>query len=1195
MRPVLLLALVEVDDPHKGLVAGYMSLQGLMPLLSADTQFRKLLTNLQLASHLAKLQIPDSATAYVLAALWQRSRFPAVVIVPRPEHARRLVDELLLWCGSDAPVMQFPESENLQFERIVSDPRSTQSRLSVLRALIDSTAQITPPFVVSSVSAAINFTVALDVFKQGTHTIRRGDGIRLQTLVERWIQLGYRQEPAVEVPGTSSRRGGIVDIWPVGADAPSRLEFFDDEIESVRVFDPATQRSSEETDQVTVIPATEILPAVADRDRIRNLVSRLDFRNCTDDTHNRIVEELEQIENGEFHEDLGFYASFYTHGSIFDYIPDDAHLMVMRESEIEVAAEYADQRLEALRHTKEERCQIPRQFPPVQFDKNQLFTKIQDSRKKLFISPWGVDHENGGGNIRLPFEPAPALAGNVDDIWIEAKKLQTSEARLVAVSTHSERLRDLAAKRGITATAVDSLSVTPPSGSLAIAYGSLNAGFIFSGSDSGPLTVISDREIFGVTKQKRSIQRHPARSTTRLSELSPGVFVVHVEHGVARFVGTKTLEGEATREYLVLAYADNDKLYVPTEHLDRIELYRSSGERPPRLTRLGTQEWKRAKDRARRSTEQIAGELIALYAARSASEGLSTDTDTPWQSALEASFPYEETPDQVATLDAVKADLESKKPLDRLICGDVGYGKTEIALRAAFKVVQAGRQVAILVPTTVLAQQHSATFQERLGAYPISVQTLSRFRKNAEQRQIVKGLLSGTVDICIGTHRLLQQDVIFKNLGLVVVDEEHRFGVSHKERLKRMRAQVDVLALSATPIPRTLHMSLSGVRDMSTMETPPDDRLPIKTYVSEESAELVREAILREIDRGGQIFYLHNRVKDIDYIAQQLRRIVPEATVRIGHGQMPEEQLEGVMAEFAQGRFNVLVCTTIIESGIDLPNVNTLIVNRSDMFGLSQLYQLRGRIGRGANRAYAYFLIQRGRRLTEAAEQRLNSILAAAGHGAGFQLAMRDLEIRGIGNILGPQQSGHIAAIGFELYIKLLAQATSELKTEGAGDTVRKQGQELSNVRVDLGLDAHIPNWYVEDLTNRLSIYRRLARVSKISAVNEMHNELRDRFGPVPKPVDHLLDAIRVRIVADQCGVDSIIAKDAMIVLALREPTGGARIPLQAQLGEHVTVGHMQLRVAIEKDDPKRLRTLFVVLSQLSNFRARVLKMIPIA
>ena len=643
---------------------------------------------------------------------------------------------------------------------------------------------------------------------------------------------------------------------------------------------------------------------------------------------------------------------------------------------------------------------------------------------------------------------------------------------------------------------------------------------------------------------------------------------------------------------------------MPLEHLDRVTPYVAPSDAPPHLTRLGTQEWKRAKSRAERSTREMAADLIALYAAREMVSGISFGGDSIWQREMEESFPFEETPDQLSALAEVKADMESSKPMDRLICGDVGYGKTEIALRAAFKAVMEGKQVGVLAPTTVLAQQHYATFAQRLSPYPVTVEALSRFRTRGEQRGIVKGLAEGKIDICIGTHRLIQKDVKFKDLGLVIVDEEQRFGVSHKERLKQMRQEVDVLTLTATPIPRTLHMSLAGVRDMSAIETPPEERLPIKTYVSEFSDELIREAILRELDRQGQVYFLHNRVHNISYMAGYIRRIVPEARVDIAHGQMAEGGLERAMNSFAAGESDVLVCTTIIESGLDIPNVNTLVVNRADSFGLSQLYQIRGRVGRSSRRAYAYLLIPQARALNETAERRLKAMLAATELGAGFRIAMKDLEIRGAGNILGSEQSGNIQAVGFDLYTKMLSFAVEDLRARReSGELSGLDPKQISEsvlkdaegaisdalqpdpgVGLDIGIPASLSPDYVPDLRARMGLYQRIIAIDDPAGIDAMSDELRDRFGPLPWQARALLYSARLRLIARAAGVESITRERDRIVLRMKKPIGGARNALRRRLPRAADIGNAQIRLAIGKLKDGWEAPLMELVTELADF-----------
>ncbi|MCZ6538411.1 MAG: transcription-repair coupling factor, partial [Chloroflexi bacterium] len=1135
-----------------------MSLSGLLPLLGETEQFAALLNSLRAPGARAAAIAPDPATEYVVAALWREFDAPVFVLTPNPESARKLHDRLFTWLGDDAPVFHFSESEDIPFERYVPDLGASHQRLRSLAALRGEVKGVKQPLVVASVHAAAQATLERAVFDSSTHTLSVGDRINLDAQVRQWIEMGYVHEPSVEIPGTISKRGGILDVYPVSRDSPVRIELFDDEIESIRRFDPGTQRSAGKVRTVTIPPALETLPSLADQDRVQELLGGMDLIGTSEEAQRRIPSDLSRMLAGETLDEVSFYAGFFNLGNIFDYLPSESLMIVLRPSAVEETSRSLDRRLAQLRKTKEKRGDVPVGFAQPHIEWGFISDAMNARPKSVTLSPWGVDTELPGGSLALPIRPSALFGGGVEKAIEVVKDGVVEKKRAVVITNHAKRFHELAQEQGVETVLAKTIDVTPGPGDVHVVAGHLLTGFLLDAADGTTVSIMSDAEVFGIQKERRRVRKRPIRKGPALEQLKPGSYVVHVEHGVARFAGTKVMGSEG-QEYLVLEYAEEDKLYVPTDHLDRIQLYHGTADAAPKLTRLGTQEWNKARARARRATEQLAGELIALYASRQVATGFAASPDTPWQDSLEASFPYEETPDQLVTLADVKADMESSRPMDRLVCGDVGYGKTEIALRAAFKTVQSGRQVAILVPTTVLAQQHLDTFTERLEPFPVAVEMLSRFRSDRQQKEIVEKVANGSVDIVIGTHRLLQKDVRFKDLGLVIIDEEHKFGVSHKERLKRLRTEVDVMTLSATPIPRTLHMSLAGVRDMSTIETPPEERLPIKTYVSEDSDDLVREAILREIDRGGQVFYLHNRVKDIELVANKIQKLVPEATLQIGHGQMPEDDLERVMAEFERGEFNVLLCTTIIESGLDLPNANTLIVDRADMFGLSQLYQLRGRIGRGANRAYAYLMVPRAKQLTEQAEQRLNTILAATELGAGFQIALRDLEIRGIGNILGAEQSGQISAIGFDLYTQLLAEAVRQLKeAENTDGSVPPPAPEFSTVRVDIDIDARIPDNYIEDLAQRLSIYQRLARIRDESEIDDLDEEIRDRFGPMPTHVKLLMKTARMRAMAEQAGIDLVIAKETRATLTLNQPTGGARDPLQKQLGSGVDVGYMQ-------------------------------------
>ena len=1168
-----------------------MSLSGLLPLLGETEQFAALLNSLRAPRARAAAIAPDPATEYVVAALWRESDAPMFVLTPNPESARKLHDRLFTWLGDDAPIFHFAESEDIPFERYVPDLGASHQRLRALAALRGEIKGVKKPLVVASIRAATQATLERAAFDSSTHLLSVRDRINLGAQVRQWLDMGYSHEPTVEIPGTISRRGGILDIFPVSRDRPVRIELFDDEIETIRHFDPGTQRSTGKIRSITIPPARETLPRLASEDRVQELLGAMELIGTSEEAQRRIPSDLSQMLAGESLDEVSFYAGFFNLGNIFDYLSAESLMVVLRPDAIEEMSRSLDRRLVQLRSAKEKRGDVPAGFAQPHIEWGFISDAMNARPKSVTLSPWGVDSELPDGSLGLPINPSALVGGGVEKALELIKNGVAEKKRTVVITNHAQRFHELAHEQEIETVLAKTLAVAPEQGEVQIVTGHLLNGFSIDAADGSTVSVMSDAEVFGIQKERRRIRKRPIRKGPALEQLKPGSYVVHIEHGVARFVGTKVMGSEG-QEYLVLEYAEDDKLYVPTDHLDRIQLYHGTADAAPKLTRLGTQEWNKARARAKRATEQLAGELIALYASRQVATGFAASADTPWQDSLEASFPYEETPDQLTTIEAVKADMESSSPMDRLVCGDVGYGKTEIALRAAFKAVQSGRQVAILVPTTVLAQQHLETFTDRLEPFPVAVEMLSRFRSDRQQKEIIGKIADGSVDIVIGTHRLLQKDVRFKDLGLVIIDEEHKFGVSHKERLKQLRTQVDVMTLSATPIPRTLHMSLAGVRDMSTIETPPEERLPIKTYVSEDSDDLVREAILRELDRGGQVFYLHNRVKNIELVANKIQKLVPEANLQIGHGQMPEDDLERVMAEFERGEFNVLLCTTIIESGLDLPNANTLIIDRADMFGLSQLYQLRGRIGRGASRAYAYLMVPRAKQLTEQAEQRLNTILAATELGAGFQIALRDLEIRGIGNLLGAEQSGQISAIGFDLYTKLLAEAVRQLKEADSSDsTATPPVREFSTVRVDIGIDARIPDSYIEDLAQRLSIYQRLARIRVESEIDDLDEEIRDRFGPMPTHVKLLMKMARMRSMAEQAGVELVAAKETRATLTLKEPTGGARVPLQKQLGTGVDVGHMQIRVEIDRDDPEWIDELMAVLDQLKMFQERMAQM----
>ena len=1138
-----------------------MSLEGLCEIAEGHPAYRRLLEVVRSPSMVHETGAPDAARPYLISCLWRSLTVPLLVVTPRPDDARRLHDQLLTYLGEEEGLYLFPEPEVLPFERLVADTATNNQRMLALAALrrtrdgdgVEADTHHRPPLVIASTAAVLRKTLTPKVLGDAWHTLEVGARVRLAELFLRWVDLGYQRDDGVEVPGSFSHRGGIVDIYSPSSPMPARLELLGDEIESIRLFDPVSQRSVRPVDRIGIIPAREVLPSLADRDRVSRLIEELDFSRCTSSARGRFHEELDTLFSIHDGEALPLYSGFLNHGSVIDHFPEGGLVVLERPAEIESEALDIWERAEEMRTAREGRGELPANFPSPQLSWPVLSSALE-GRRRLLLQGWGDEGD-------LEFRPAPSYYGKQQQLASEVGQMLRDGGRVVFVTRYPGRLAEVLAESGAAPAVLSDLESPPTRGSLSLVSGTLREGWVLD-TERGRVTLLTDSEVFGTAKERRVRRKRSVKRESFMSEILPGGYVVHVDHGVARFAGTVPMDsGEESKEYLVLEYAEGDRIYVPTDYLDRVSPYQAPSDQPPTLTRLGTQEWTRAKERAKRSAKEMARELLELYAARQVIQGHASSPDSPWQRELEDSFPYEETWDQERTIQEVKGEMEVPRPMDRLVCGDVGYGKTEVALRSAFKAVNDGMQVALLVPTTVLAQQHYATFSERLSPFPVRVEVLSRFRTRKEQEEVVEGLGLGTVDIVIGTHRLLQKDVKFRNLGLVVVDEEQRFGVAHKERLKRMRREVDMLTLSATPIPRTLYMGLSGIRDMSTMETPPEERLPVKTHVSEYSDDVVKEAILRELERRGQVFFLHNRVQTIRRAAEDLKKLVPQARVAIGHGRMAEGELEEAMVAFTQGEVDVLVCTTIIESGLDIPNANTLIIDRADRFGLSQLYQLRGRVGRGSHRAYTYLLVPRGRRITEAAGKRLKAILEASELGAGFRIAMRDLEIRGAGNVLGAEQSGHIHAVGFELYTQLLNEAVVEIRfNEGDGASPPEE-RAPAQVRVNLPLSAYIPEEYVPHLPTRLAIYQRLTKVRDRKEVVDIGEELRDRFGGLPQVVDDLLYLVDLKLLAGEALVESISQSGSTVTLGLVEAVGGAQLALEKALGPSVRVGNQQVHV----------------------------------
>ncbi|MFQ5380249.1 MAG: transcription-repair coupling factor [Dehalococcoidia bacterium] len=1092
-----------------------------------------------------RLGVGDAAKPAVIAALAVRHRGPVFVLTATPARSRALCEELPLFLD-DLPVWRLPEEERLPYEFARDDPDTEQERTSALSALAKGATGI----VVASWTAA-----ALRCAPPSTEqeSIEVAAGRRLEPAgLASWLEeAGYRNEAFADSPGVFARHGGLMDIFPVGAAEAVRVEFEGDRVETVRGMDVRSQRSTGLVDSCPV-PALATSTSIA-RAAAAALADRLKARG---ERAEAVMEQLESVATGNRSPFAGYFEPLMFDGTALDHVAAGALLIADEPGEGEETIASTREQTERARTELEDRGLIPSGLPPLHADAGRIRRGLRTHGGTVWLERFGA---NELGAERLPFGTPPAFAGRLNVLAGEVGVWAHEGRAVVICSQQSLRIAEILDTDGVSHELTRRITAPPGPGTVTLAPVGLAAG-LTGGAD---LVVISDAEIFGFRKRRRPTRTPRGARIELVASISPGDYLVHSDHGIARFAGVvRRSIDNIEREYLELQYAEGDRLYVPADQLESVTRYVGPTDRPPSLTRLGSGEWLRTRRRTRQAVAEMAHELLDLYARRELAAGHAFSPDTPWQAEVEAAFPFLETGDQLAAIREVKADMERKRPMDRLICGDVGYGKTEVAIRAAFKAVMDGRQVAVLVPTTVLAEQHGATFRERMAGFPVRVDVLSRFRSAHDQRQIIEAIQDGTADVVVGTHRLLGKDVHFKDLGLVIVDEEQRFGVIHKDRLKEMRAEVDVLTLSATPIPRTLQMALSGVRDMSTVMTPPEERLPIRTYVTGWDDEIVREAITRELQRGGQVYFVHNRVQSIERVLARLRRIVPEADVAIGHGQMAEEQLERVMVEFAGGDYDVLLCTTIIESGLDIPNVNTIIIDEANKLGLAQLYQLRGRVGRAANRAFAYLLFDSSRTMTEQAQRRLEAIFEATELGAGFQIALRDLEIRGAGNLLGTQQSGHIAAVGLELYTRLLGEAVSAMRRALGEEPDEQTAAVPVPIIIDVPLSAYIPTGYIGDLNIRLATYERIAALQTAEEITGFQAELLDRFGPLPPAVESLLYVALIRGLGRRAGVQAISTTSDTIHVQVRD---GLRGPQRARVEElklpGVRIGPEQARI----------------------------------
>ncbi len=1062
----------------------------LSPTLTSEPAFARALGRLAVGEDVT-LATPGLVRPLLTAAVAASRTKPVVVVLPGTDAAARFARQLGTYIEHER-VLHFPERTDSPWDRAAPDLEAVGARARALHSLDKGR----PVIVVASARSLLRVLPP-----QGSHvydpvTLEAGGTLDLTEAAERLVRMGYERVDTAEDRGQFAMRGGTLDVFGSDAQYPVRAELFGDEIESLRRYVPSTQQHIGDASRTEIYPCREVSPGTRAGQNARRALG--EAAKLNDD----LARDLELIEQGMTFNGIEQYLPhFYkARASVLDYVAPGSLVvvgepraifddLVRGRGELELRAESVARSLDGL------------YFTPAEVD-------LGGRQRLTFLSLLRA----GGAADGEIVARRPEVSGREEAFAAGLRSLLDTGYRLVAAVRDRQgrdRLAQALVSAGMSVDALEPGATDLASGLVTLAVADVPAGYVLP---SARLAVISIDDVFPRAAERR---RQAADPTKLTFAFAPGDYVVHEVHGIALFrdVVRQSALG-AERDYLLLEYAKGDRLYVPVEQLDRVTRYVGPEGSAPRVTRLNTADWSKATGRARKAARKLAFDLVDLYARRAAVTGFAYAPDTPWQIEMEAAFPFEETPDQLAAIEDVKADMESDRPMDRLVCGDVGYGKTEVAIRAAFKATQSGKQVMVLCPTTILAQQHFTTFSERFEAYPVRIEVLSRFRSKAQQAEALRGFAIGTVDVLIGTHRLLSKDVLPKDLGLVVVDEEQRFGVEHKEHLKNLREQVDVLTLTATPIPRTLQMSLSGVRDFSVIDTPPADRFPVKVHVGEYDEDVISGAIRHELQRGGQVYYISNRVRGIERVVERVQEAVPEARIGVGHGQMSEHQLERVMESFAAGKIDVLVATTIVESGIDNPHTNTLIIDDSHRLGLAQLYQLKGRVGRSHVKAYAYFLFPRGQALTDQAYERLTAIQEHTELGSGIKVAMRDLEIRGAGSLLGAEQSGSVSAVGFDLYAQMLREAVSEVR----GEPVPAHPE----VRVDLPVAAFLPEEYVPQVDERVLMYRRIAAVSSPEALEGITADLQERFGAPPMAARELLAIARIKVLAAEVGVNTV-------------------------------------------------------------------------
>ncbi|MGA1875182.1 MAG: transcription-repair coupling factor [bacterium] len=1095
----------------------------------------------------------ETSKDFLIALLRGRLAEPFLVLTPSLDVAEDVYKNIQffishLWPKKDENLSLhlFPTWETLPYEAQSPVPELVAQRVGSLYALLNCSSAI----VVAPVQAAMQSLLPKRVLNAAAGYFEPGEIIEREEIIGLLVHGGYRAVDLVEDPGDFSVRGGVLDCFSPGQAAPVRLEFFGDTIESIRHFNPSTQRSESYVKEVVILPITE---AILTRESCHHCSLRLKEEYGHSYLYQSKIQHLQaQLESLRPFPGVEQYVPFlYSRtDSLFQYLPSQGHIFLYEPSALQRAAEEYQNEVER-RYQKSHRENIPYPHPREGY---YFWTEIQKeffSTRQTFslraLKEGAVSDEPEPDTVPFEVKSVGGLLGKskilkkdrsfFEGLLSEIKYWHRNHQTIVLVchsEGQAERTEELFHEYevGVRRISDTRLPITSEQGRQPapplICLGELSHGFYLPFLS---LIIITDQEIFGERKKVTALKK--SRTATFLStfrDLSEGDYVVHVEHGIGRYLGLKKIAaGEIRKDFMVIEYFGGDKLYIPPEKLHFVQKYSGSGGAIPKLDKLGSSVWAKTKARVKESVRKMAEDLLKLYAAREMAIGLPAPPDTPWQHEFEASFEYEETPDQAKAIQEVKLDMEQSRPMDRLVCGDVGYGKTEVALRAAFKAVTGNRQVALIAPTTLLVEQHFQKFSQRMAPYPIRVDMLSRFRSRKQQQETIEGLRTGLVDIVIGTHRLLQKDVTFHDLGLVVIDEEQRFGVAHKERLKTLRKSVDILTLTATPIPRTLNMALMGIRDLSVIDTPPENRLAIQTHIIPFDPDIVIEAIVREMDRGGQVFFVHNHVEDIDRICNYVRSLVPSARIAVAHGQMQERELERVMLDFVQHKYDILLCTTIIESGLDISAANTIIIHQAHHYGLAQLYQLRGRVGRSSRRAYAYLLIPSEDTLSDEARKRLIAIQELSELGSGFRLAARDLEIRGAGNLLGAEQHGHIAAVGFDLYCDLIHQTIQEL-----------QGKEIetrTEINIDLQVEAYLPDFYVPDTNQRLNLYKRASLITEVEALKVWKEELEDRYGMMPEAARLFSLQLELRLFCQKWKISAVQRKGNQVSFTFNENT----------------------------------------------------------